>query len=107
MKQSEIKPCAGCGKGVAHDNSITFYEVKIGYRFLNVAAIQRQTGLEMMLGDAGLASVMGADEDIGISLSDVEALVCLSCAMSKTLAELWELMAEKEPEDAIPNTKDR
>jgi len=97
MKQEDIKPCIGCGKGVAHNKCMAFYQIKLGSRILNLPAVQRQTGLEMAMGSPVLAMVMGPGEDIAINLGeDVTGLVCMDCAVSKTVAELWELMGKEE-----------
>ena len=99
MKQSDIEPCVGCNKGVAHTRAITFYVLRIGYRAINLPVVQRQTGLEMMLGNAAIASVMGPDEDIAIALGDDRnVLVCLDCAMRMPIAEIAEIANQEPPE---------
>ncbi len=86
MKQTEIENCVLCNKGVAHSRQITFYKITLSRLVLNIGAIQRQTGLEMMLGGhAGLANVMGPDEDMAEVLNTQEALVCDECALTKDL----------------------
>jgi hypothetical protein len=97
MKQDEIKPCAVCGKGVMHDNSLTFYRVKLDYMIGNLPAIQRQAGLEMMFGgNATIAHAMGRNEDIAIPVFEESFLLCLSCAVEHPVAYLTEIISEKK-----------
>ena len=103
MKQKEIQPCAVCGKGVMHDNLMTFYRVKLDYMIVNLPAIQRQTGLEMMLGgNAMIAHAMGRDEDIAIPLHEQSFLLCFHCAMEHPVAALAEIIDEKNSKAAEP-----
>ena len=93
LKHSDIENCALCYKGVAHDNSLIFYRVTIETYGLEIANINRQTGLEIMLGGhASLANVMGPDAPIATRVHDPEPkLVCLSCLIDgATLAQLIE-----------------
>ena len=109
MKRDQIKPCVLCGKGVAHDRCITFYRVRLTRLGISLRAVQAQTGLEMMLGHAGLAQIMGPDEDLAVEIGDEqEALVCDTCALTKDLsvAHFSEIMYQKaatekkaEPDD--------
>jgi len=100
MKQTEIKPCALCGEGVLHNNQIMFFSIKIKRMVANVGAVQRQAGLEMMLGgNATLANVMGPDDDMAKAIEEQDALVCMSCALNPhPLAELVERIADAKPE---------
>lgn len=92
MKQSYIRPCIGCGKGVMHDNCIAFYRVSIDRMVANLAAIQKQAGLEMMIGgNARIAMAMGPDDDIAKVFAQHVVLVCLECSM-RPLASLLERM---------------
>ena len=64
-----------------HCNPLMFYTVQITTEVVNTNAIKRQTGLEMMLGHAGLAAVMGPQEDLSEELSNTGKLwVCMDCA---------------------------
>jgi hypothetical protein len=89
IKQSDIKKCKGCDKGVMHDNMLMFYTAKISQNVGNPMALQRQTGLEMMMGSPLLASVMGPNEDIAEEVDTTgEIWVCLECATTMPLAVL-------------------
>lgn len=54
----------------------------------------------MMMGSAVIANVMGPDEDMLKPLGEPELLlVCDKCAMSTTVAELWEKTAKPAAEE--------
>jgi hypothetical protein len=92
FKQRHLKKCAFCDKGVMHDGNLVFYRVSLSYMLVDVGAVQRQTGLEMMMGAAAaLAQHMGPDEDIAHEVSRTgEVLICLECANTNIIAELSE-----------------
>jgi hypothetical protein len=92
VKQKDIKPCAVCGKGVMHSGQFLSTSVRVTRLAADLTAIQRQQGLEMMLGGSVvLASAMGQDADLLKPLGKEESLlVCDQCAMTTTVAELWE-----------------
>ena len=79
MKRDSIKPCIACGKGIAHDNNLVFFQVKITQLIIDTRAIQRITGLEAMLDSPALAQIMGSDEDLATKVGEQEAFVCMSC----------------------------
>ena len=82
MKQNEITKCLVCGEGIAHDGNIQFFRITIESLLLNLGAIQRQHGLEMMMGKAaGLAQVMGMDEDLAKTYAKESGLICQPCFM--------------------------
>lgn len=89
MTQAELKPCAFCRKGVAHSDQILSTRVRITRMGLNVGAVRRQTGLEMMVG--GLAQHMGPDEKMLVEIEpEVTLLVCDQCAVSNLVLQLHE-----------------
>ena len=82
MKQDEIKPCCKCGKGVMHTGLPVFWQVTIQRMRIDVGAVQRQHGLEMMLGSPLLAFHMGPQEDMIKPLFDANtAWLCEKCAI--------------------------
>ena len=84
MKQSDFRMCAICGHGMA--TGVHFYRLKIDHMFLNRLAIQRQHGLEMMLGGSGaLSSAFSLDEDLATSVSTSNLLVCGKCGIEESL----------------------
>jgi len=105
IKQSEIQKCVSCGKGVMHDNNLTFYIADIRYMVCNIGALQRQHGMEMMMGGsaaAGIAAIMGPDEDIAKQLHKHSGWVCMECAMSEPLAFLSEKITERADAKTSP-----
>lgn len=80
MKQKELKKCCICEKGIAHHRTITFYQIKLQRFILDTKAIKQQLGLEMMLGNADLAYVMGPDKDLAIPISqEIQKIICERC----------------------------
>jgi hypothetical protein len=99
MKQTEIKPCVSCGLGIGHDQQIAFFRAHIEHMVLDLNAISRQVGLELMLhGNAALAFHMGPQDDIAKCVSECSGLICQECWLTKPAAAIWEAMiaADKE-----------
>lgn len=97
MKQREFTKCVGCNRGVMASRSPMFYRVRFTRMLVNLGAVQRQHGLEMMIG--ALAGVMGPDEDIAQAVQEEETwLVCMSCA-GKPLDQLAEAVKDRAEED--------
>lgn len=101
LKHTDLQPCVMCGQGLMHDRQMTFYQLDLAYMLCNLPAIQRQAGLEMMLGGhAKLANAMGPNADLALIVSRGQALVCLACSMHHPLAVIAEKIAETtEPSD--------
>ncbi len=96
LKQVDLSPCIGCNKNVAHANGLLFYRLSFERLAFNVPAIRRQHGLEMMLGNAAIARVMGPNEDISVAVDvPVHALLCDDCACSKPIAVLHEIYSDR------------
>jgi hypothetical protein len=85
MKESELREvciCSICGKKIGEAGSLDFYRVTIQRWSINLAAVQRQTGLAMMLGGNGeLARVMGPDEEMAHKVSSSTKTVCYLCGL--------------------------
>jgi hypothetical protein len=97
MKQKDFKKCAICGKGVMHSGQITFYKVSITMMGIDIGAVQRQHGLEMMMGNAAIAHVMGPDEDLAKPIGkDETGLICNHCSIyhESVLAFIYERISE-------------
>ena len=65
IKAAEIirlGPCAVCGKKLCETGEIMFYRLQIERALLELSALRRAAGLEMIIGP--LASTMGPDEDL-------------------------------------------
>jgi hypothetical protein len=102
MKQRDFTKCLGCGKGVAHAGHIAFYRIKLEHMIINPRAVQRQHGLEMMIG--ALAAHMGPDEDLAQAVgTPINGLVCQSCALGiggePLLAALLSRVEENKEQD--------
>lgn len=82
------------GEGVAAQGPI-FYRVTVEQCGLDRRAIERQAGLEMIVGNAAIASVLGPDEDIAKILSKHVVFVGMQDFMSLPLCAC--LTGEGEP----------
>lgn len=103
MKQTEFQKCALCGQGVMHSSQITFYRVSIEHMVVNVGAVRRQAGLEMMLGSPMLAHAMGAQEDMAKAVSPpCTVLVCQECGITqeRPVASLYEAAQSPDTPEA-------
>lgn len=82
FKQADIKPCAICCKGLMHAGIPLFYRLRVERMGLDLGAIKRQHGLELMMGGAApLASIMGPDETMAAVIDGPrELLVCETCS---------------------------
>lgn len=98
MKQKDIKKCVLCGEGVMHGGQVTFYRLQVERLIINVGAVKRQHGLEIMLGSPQLAAVMGTDEDIArpVDGEPIVAIVCEECSMKDCLAAIYERAGRDE-----------
>lgn len=93
MKETELRECAECAnchKKIGETGLPLFWRVTIERFGVDLNAMRRQDGLTAMLnGHAGLAMVMGRNEDLAVPLMDpVKATVCESCAISPILLPL-------------------
>ena len=103
MKQNELKKCAICGKGVMHTGVPFFYRLSLERMAIDVAAVKRQHGLEMMMGNAAaLAFHMGPQEDIAQGfMGPFTLLICEDCSTTSTMiAQLLESAVVGEEEAA-------
>ncbi len=112
MREDELRKyavCSICGKKLGesnreHNHLPLFWTVEIERHMLDIEALQRQTGLAMMLGGhGGLARIMGPDEEMTKSVSKHKVSVCEHCALEKRIS-LFELAQkaceEEEAEEA-------
>ncbi len=97
MKARDFKPCAVCGRGVAHAGVPLFYRVTVQAMGIDGKAVQRRHGLELVFGGgqpgAVLADVMGPDENIAVPMEEPnQMLICQPCALeSRPLLMLAEV----------------
>lgn len=100
IKREDIQPCLLCGEGLMHDNAMTFTRVTVERFVVDLSALRRQHGLEMMIGNPFVAHVMGPHEDLAVALGEpVSGLICLNCSARPAsvygLAERMEAAAAK------------
>ena len=74
LRRNDIKRCSLCGRGVMHSNYIFFYRVKVEQFVIDVSAVARAHGADMMMGP--LAAVMTPDEPLAKGLGEHELIVC-------------------------------
>lgn len=105
LKERDLRKCAkcgGCGKplGQCEPPSPQFHIVTIQTHVMDFAAISRQTGLALMLGgNAALAEVMGADEDMTEPFGDVTFSLCSGCAAGGVcVLEIVERLEKEAPD---------
>lgn len=83
MKQNEFTKCANCGKGMLHAGSPFFYRAELSLLHINASAVQRQHGLETMMGGNGpIATALGPNEDLAQAINTISILLCSSCAIN-------------------------
>lgn len=92
MKEKELRAAAECGichKKIGASSLPMFWRVRIERHAIDLAALQRQQGLGLMIGGA-LAMVMGPDEELTKPLMEpVEITVCEPCCTKSIyIAEL-------------------
>jgi hypothetical protein len=83
VKERELRECsvcAICAAKIGKSQSPVFYRAKIDTYFVDIAAVQRQAGLAMMMGgNPIIANAMGPDEDMAQRLDGVTITVCSDC----------------------------
>jgi len=105
MKENELRElatCAWCHRGIGKSGIPLFWTLELERHMIDLAAVQRQSGLAMMLGGNGLlAGVMGPDDDMTKSVMEpLKISICDECAMGQVVvAELAERHSDKEESD--------
>ncbi len=72
-----------------------FVIVRVRNMLVDTAAVQRQHGMELMVGNAAIAQVMGVDADLAVEMGSTEVWLCQECAAERQLSA-FQLM-EMEP----------
>ena len=90
MREKELREntdCNLCKQKIGKSGISMFWIVKIERHGIKMDAVNRQQGLTMMLGgEAMLAQVMGADEEMTMPMIDpVKLTICETCAMGRSL----------------------
>lgn len=86
MKAREFTKCMCCDKGMAHNGSPVFLHIKIEYLALDARAIQRQHGLDQLVGSSALGAIMGPDEDMAKLIGSGDRLICGACMLDPNVA---------------------
>lgn len=98
MKQKDFKPCIVCGKGVMHANQPIFLRVTVERLGIDIKAVQRAYGAELMMGNHVIANAMGLDEDLAkIIDASTDMLICSRCAGQPLPPYFW--LNEKKEND--------
>lgn len=84
MKQEELRRharCTNCNKLIGQTSLPLFFKITIERHGIDLGAVKRQTGLEMMLGSPFIAAAMGPNEDMTRLLAGpFTATICEDCA---------------------------
>lgn len=106
MKEIELRQyadCSLCGEKIGASGIPMFWRVTVERFGINLKAIQRQTGLAMMLGgSAKLALVMGPDEEMTMPMMEKVTLsICENCCtVNHCVARLAELETVVKPKNS-------
>ena len=84
MKEEELRThavCTGCRRKLGETGLPLFWRLKIERFGIKMDAVKRQHGLTMLLGGhAGLAAVMGQNEDMAESVLEEKTItLCEEC----------------------------
>ncbi len=107
MKEAELRAnpqCHRCGRLWGHTGLPIIHKMVIERHVLNLPAIQRQTGLAMMLGSARLASHMGPGEDMTVLVDSEVRYLCGHCLVEVTLPGLPSMEASALAAPAAEST---
>lgn len=92
MKEQELRDiakCHVCGRKIGHVGLPVFWRVRMESWGVDMGALKRQTGMEMLLdGHVALAQVMGVNEDMATKISSVEITLCLTCASEHSVPSM-------------------
>lgn len=88
MRETELRDsvtCALCGRPVGLTGLPLFWRVRIERHGIDLAAVRRQSGLALLLGNADIARTMGPDEEMTIPLMNpITFTVCEPCGTLDT-----------------------
>lgn len=99
MKANEIKKCLRCGNGVMHTGVPLFWKISVERFGIDLAAVRRHAGMEMLMGSPMLAQVMGLNEDIATPVMEkIEIVLCEKCAMDEQMIPYLAEVAQEQKE---------
>lgn len=88
MREIELRTaatCALCGELIGLTGLPLFWRVRIERHGIDLAAVQRQAGLALLLGNSALALAMGPDEEMTTPLMEpITFTVCEPCGTRDT-----------------------
>lgn len=79
--QDDIQPCAVCRKGIMHAGLPLFYKVTVTRLGIDARAVQRQSGLEQMLGgNAAIARALSPNDELAQVMNGPRTIIiCELC----------------------------
>lgn len=116
LKRKDIEGCTACGRGVAHNNNITFYRLTLERFALDPNAVNERHGMELMMGGgvpgAMFAEVLGPNQDLAKRFAGpMVMLICEPCALGiekvsgppclAALAENWTERQERKADAQV------
>jgi hypothetical protein len=104
MKAEELRKyavCSICRKKLGETGLPLFYKVTIERFGIDLAAVNRQAGLEQMIGNPRIAQAMGTDSEMTVKLLEPTVLsICEPCSTDfdrpRPIAALAELPSVDE-----------
>lgn len=105
MRRAELiaaAQCAACRRKVGEASFPTFYRLTLERHGLNLPALRRAHGEELLMGSPFLAAALGADEDLTIRVMDPATItICEDCStQALIIAALAEQAEADRPVDA-------
>lgn len=81
-----MKPCPLCGKGLMHSGVPLAWRVSVQRIGIDLRKVQRQSGLEQMMGNVAIASVFAPESEYGVKIDDpVTMVICEPCALANPI----------------------
>ena len=97
--RNDIQACAGCGQGVGVSGPV-FYRLKIEQMVLDARAVQREAGLEQMLGgNVAIARALSPETDFAQVFLEAEVLLCGACGIEPTVLAILLDQDESDKEE--------
>lgn len=98
ISREDIKPCAMCGKGLMHTGLPLVWKITMHRLGLDVNALRREQGLEMMMGGAApLARAFSPNNEFGLEIEKpITVMVCEPCALEQRVVIMCASQDEKD-----------
>lgn len=88
LDRSELEKCFFCEKGMMHGGTILFYEITVGQCVVDLPAVQRQAGMDMLMGHPALGMALSPDTRVAHRLPAKRVLICAGCALEPQVIPL-------------------